>query len=82
MKENVEHPKHYNLPGRKECIEEMLELFGVEETKSFCKLNMYKYLYRHEQKNGQEDLQKAEWYKNKFIELGGSEEELEGIVAV
>lgn len=82
MKENVNHPSHYNISGRKECIVEMLELFGVEETKSFCKLNMYKYLYRHELKNGQEDLQKAEWYKNKFIELGGTEEELEGIVAV
>ena len=66
---NIEHPKHYNKEGRKECIEEMLELFGIEEVKSFCKLNVYKYKYRHDLKNGQEDLKKAEWYQNKYDEL-------------
>ena len=70
-KEMVNHPAHYNLPGRKECIEEMLEKFGVEAVKHFCLLNAYKYNYRHEMKNGHEDLQKAEWYLKKYKELGG-----------
>lgn len=64
MIENVNHPKHYNIPGRKECIVEMIEKFGTEAVEIFCILNAYKYRYRFEQKNGQEDLQKAEWYDN------------------
>lgn len=60
---NVDHPNHYNIPGRKECIDEMLEKFGAEKVKAFCELNAYKYRYRHEMKNGNEDLEKAEWYE-------------------
>ena len=60
---NVDHPNHYNIPGRKECIDEMLEKFGAEKVKAFCELNAYKYRYRHEMKNGEEDLEKAEWYE-------------------
>ena len=71
MSDKVNHPKHYNIPGRKECIEEMIDLFGVEAVKIFCELNAYKYRYRHELKNGSEDLAKAEWYMNKFRELEG-----------
>ena len=78
----VYHPSHYNIPGKKECWDEMVERFGVEATKIFCKLNSFKYLYRHEEKNGHEDLEKAANYKNKFIELGGTvqnfEEGMEG----
>lgn len=73
---NVNHPSHYCKEGRKECIEEMLELFGIEEVKSFCKLNVYKYKYRHDLKNGQEDLKKAEWYQNKYDELCALEDDL------
>lgn len=69
--ENVNHPKHYNIPGRKECIEEMLDKFGVVAVRNFCILNAYKYNYRHELKGGIEDIKKAEWYINKYAELGG-----------
>ena len=65
MGDNVNHPNHYNAPGRKECIVEMLELFGTEKVQAFCELNAYKYHYRHEAKNGQEDLDKAKWYEEK-----------------
>ena len=61
---NVDHPSHYNISGRKECIVEMLEKFGEDAVKTFCILNAYKYRYRHELKGGEEDLQKAEWYEN------------------
>lgn len=71
MKENVNHPAHYQKEGRKECIEEMLDKFGIEAVKHFCLLNAYKYEYRHEMKNGKEDLAKAEWYMRKYHELGG-----------
>lgn len=65
---NVIHPGHYNIPGRKECIEEMVEKFGYEKTQAFCELNSYKYQYRHKHKNGQEDLDKASNYQNMLIE--------------
>lgn len=65
----VNHPAHYNKPGRKECIVEMLDIFGIEAVQAFCELNAYKYVYRSELKNGQEDLDKAQWYLNKKSEL-------------
>lgn len=63
MGENVNHPNHYNISGRKECIVEMEEIFGIDAVITFCTLNAYKYEYRHELKNGKEDLDKSEWYK-------------------
>lgn len=67
----VNHPSHYNREGSMECIEEMVLLFGVEETKSFCKLNAWKYRYRAADKNGTEDLKKSDWYLRKYAELSG-----------
>lgn len=69
MSDNVIHPAHYNMPGRKECIEEMKEVFGWEKTEAFCELNSYKYQYRHEQKNGQEDLEKSKNYEKMRSEM-------------
>ena len=69
--DNVNHPKHYQ--GKHECIDEMIAMFGVEAVKHFCMCNVYKYRYRASAKNGQEDLDKADWYMNKLMELGGAE---------
>lgn len=73
--ETVNHPAHYNIPGRKECIVEMLEKFGRKKVKAFCELNAYKYKYRHELKNGDEDLKKACWYIEKLNELDQTDPE-------
>lgn len=62
---NVNHPNHYNKSGRKECIVEMEELFGLENTRTFCLMNEYKYRYRAGDKVGnseEQDLKKANWY--------------------
>lgn len=48
----VIHPTHYNIDGRKECIDEMLDKFGFEFTCVFCFLNAYKYMYRAGLKDG------------------------------
>lgn len=64
----VDHPSHYNQGGI-ECIDAMVAAFGIEEVKIFCKLNAFKYLWRSEEKNGAEDISKAQWYINKFQEL-------------
>lgn len=75
-KDNVNHPGHYNIPGRKECIEEMLEKYGREAVLSFCLLNRYKYYYRADRKNGKEDICKAVWYERRYLEMGGDLEKL------
>lgn len=64
----VNHPCHYDT-GKFECIEVMQETQGIEAVKSFCICNAFKYLYRHANKNGLEDIKKAQWYLNKYIEL-------------
>lgn len=64
----VNHPSHYET-GKFECIEVMLETQGRDATIQFCICNAFKYLYRHNRKNGTEDIQKAHWYLSKAIEL-------------
>ena len=67
--EAVNHPAHYNRDGAMECIEEMVLLFGIEETMVFCKLNVFKYRTRAQLKNGPEDMQRSDWYVSKYKEL-------------
>lgn len=76
-KEEINHPDRY-AGGKYECIEVMQDIFGKEAVLSFCKLNAFKYIWREKQKNGVQDMKKAAWYINKYIELseesGESEE--------
>ena len=71
--EMVSHPKHYNKAGRKECIVEMEEKYGIPATIGFCLMNAYKYLYRAGDKadnSYEQDRNKAKWYfdyANKLI---------------
>ena len=67
--DNVNHPNHYK--GKNECIDVMIAMFGLEAVKHFCMCNAYKYRFRADKKNGEEDRFKAEWYETKLIELGG-----------
>lgn len=69
MTDNVNHPQHYEGHTSLECIDVMGILFGSEAVSYFCLCNAFKYLWRHKHKNGLEDLEKAEWYLNKFSEI-------------
>lgn len=63
--DSVNHPKHYQKPGRKECIQEMIDKYGRSITADFCLGNAYKYIYRAGEKDGsskKEDIAKANWY--------------------
>lgn len=63
--EKVNHPAHYNIAGRKECIDEIVEKYGVTVAGIFCLTNAYKYLYRVGMKAGESqavDIAKARWY--------------------
>lgn len=65
----VNHPQHYCREGAMECIDEMVLLFGKEVVKHFCLCNVYKYRYRSNAKNGEEDIKKSDWYIQKYKEL-------------
>ena len=65
---SIDHPVHYNTDGI-ECIDAMRITQGVEAVKDFCILNAFKYLWRYRHKNGTEDVKKAIWYLNKYVEL-------------
>ena len=70
--EKVDHPTHYqsyNTNLQIECIDAMRAAFGDEAVTAFCKLNAFKYLWRASSKNGNEDINKAIWYLNKYLEL-------------
>lgn len=63
--EKINHPNHYNIKGKRECIEAMREDYGEYVTAVFCLTNAYKYLYRAGTKNGEslkDDISKAKWY--------------------
>ena len=64
----VNHPPHYTQDGI-ECIDEMIMVFGEETVMDFCLCNVWKYRKRALHKNGQEDLDKANWYMKKYKEL-------------
>lgn len=64
----VNHPGHYES-GKFECIDVMLETQGPDAVAGFCICNAFKYLYRHNRKNGIEDVKKAQWYINKYLEI-------------
>ena len=65
----VNHPSHYTQGGI-ECIDAMKSAFGADELAVYCKIAAFKYLWRSEFKNGDEDIEKAIWYLNKYKELG------------
>lgn len=57
----VNHPRHYTAhPSGVECIE-------ITEHMNFNLGNATKYIWRADDKNGIEDLEKAAWYINREI---------------
>ena len=69
------NPAHYKT-GKYECIDVMIETLGIDFVKGFCIGNAFKYLYRFRHKNGVEDVKKAKWYIDKFVELEGGNDRL------
>lgn len=66
----VNHPSHYNLPNRKECIDEMIDIYGLKDVAKWCEITAYKYKYRAGHKGSvTEDMSKAAWYTVKAHEL-------------
>ena len=59
MKDNI-NPQHYRSQPV-ECIE-------ITKHMDFLLGNAFKYVWRHKEKNGSEDLRKVLWYVNKAKE--------------
>lgn len=74
MAESVNHPNHYKQGGL-ETID-VIDAFTKECTgvEAFYVGNIIKYICRFKKKNGLEDLKKAKWYLDKFIDIYGEEE--------
>jgi hypothetical protein len=70
---NAINPAHYQKGGV-ECIEAIEASMSKEAFRGFLKGNCIKYIYRYENKNGAEDLRKAEWYLLRLIALREDEE--------
>ena len=62
--ETVNHPEHYNK-GNIETIDAIAEAGFAA---GFCCGNCLKYLWRYQHKNGIEDLLKAQFYLNWYID--------------
>ena len=65
MDDNVNKPEHYQ--GEIECIEAIEAAMSNEEFIGYLRGNIFKYNWRYRNKNGIEDLRKAEWYLRKLI---------------
>lgn len=68
----INHPHHYQ--GSIECIEAIEASMNPEAFKGALKANVIKYVWRYEQKNGVEDLKKAQWYLERLIAVYETEE--------
>ena len=61
------NPHHYKQ-GKIECIEAIeAATANLSGTDSYLVGNVIKYIWRFEQKNGVEDLRKAQWYLDRLI---------------
>ena len=58
----VNQPGHYTKDGGIECIEAIKESMSSSAFKGYLKGNVMKYIWRYENKNKLEDLQKANVY--------------------
>ena len=63
----VNNPPHYNAGGI-ECIDAIMAATNHNK-EGYLQGNILKYVWRYDYKGGLEDLQKAEWYLKKLIEV-------------
>lgn len=70
MEKNFKDLEYYKFCGDS-CLDYMIKMFGVEEVKSFCKLNAFKYRWRAGKKttNSRLDINKAIEYEKYYASL-------------
>ena len=75
-KDMVNNQPHYNKYGV-ECIEAIQSATG-EGYEYYLQGNIIKYLWRYRYKNGVQDLEKAQWYLSRLIEIKNQQDKDEG----
>ena len=66
----VNHPAHYTADGGIECIDAIEATLTPEEFRGYLRGQVIKYIWRCNYKGKRlEDLEKAEWYLKRYIEL-------------
>jgi len=73
MVDNVNNPPHYNQAGI-ECIDAIRAATG-DGYEHYLQGNIMKYLWRYRYKNGLQDLEKAQWYLTKLLEVKENDDE-------
>ena len=74
--DSVNNPDHYQslVPDIDvDCITAMRAAKGDEKVKAWLECNAFKYNWRFQEKGMDEDVKKAIWNLEKFLELGGCE---------
>lgn len=61
--------KNYYQIDKDHDLNSLLEMGLIKDVASFYEGNIFKYVYRHRNKNGLEDLKKARNYLNLLMEL-------------
>lgn len=75
--DKVNNPAHYGgKDSPYEHIKVMEATLTSDEFVGAMKFNISKYLTRHRQKNGLEDLRKAQWYMNRLVDYTERQEML------
>ena len=64
--DNINNPKHYTT-GNIECIEYIEDKLSKDALEGYFIGNVIKYVTRYKEKNGLEDIKKAQWYLNRMI---------------
>lgn len=66
--EKINHPSHYQTKNGLEAID-VMEAFteDLKGAEAINTSNVLKYICRWKNKNGVEDLKKAQWYLNRLI---------------
>ena len=72
--DTVMHPSHYTQGGI-ECIKAIEASMTPDEFQGYCKGNVMKYIWRFREKNGLEDLKKAQVYLGWMIESKEKQEQ-------
>ena len=73
----VNSPAHYNKAGI-ETIDIIQSVTG-DGFEAYLQGNILKYMCRYKYKNGLEDLEKAQWYLNRLIEINLVGDEYDGV---
>jgi len=67
-KDLVNHPEHYTQANGIECIDAIKAATSTKTgIEAVCVANCIKYLWRYKEKNGLQDVKKAQWYLNKLV---------------